>query len=80
MQDWWVRLRARALMRLMRRGYNEENHGDNGMLSVTCAWAVTHRIARGFAQCICDVCTYCWILVGAIAYQRMLLSPTFTEF
>ena len=27
-------------------GNNEENHGDNGMLSVTCGRAVTHTIAR----------------------------------
>ena len=47
MQDWWVRLRKRARVDAADApSYNEENHGDNGMLSVTCAWAVTHTIAR----------------------------------
>ena len=43
-----VRVDADAL------GDNEENHGDNGRLSVTCAQAVTHTIARdGIIQAFC---------------------------
>ena len=62
------------------RGYNEENHGDNGLLSVTCARGVTHRIARdGFLRKKC-VRVQLDTLVGTIAYQRGLISPTFTEF
>ena len=35
-------------------GNNEQNHGDNGSLSVTCAQAVTHTIARdGIVQAFC---------------------------
>ena len=66
MQDWWVRLRKRARVDAADApGYNEENHGDNGMLSVTCARAVTHTIARDgvLRNVYMCVCTY-WTLVS----------------
>ena len=60
MQDWSARLRKRARVDAAdARGYNEENHGDNGMLSVTCARAVTHTIARcGFLRNAPHTCVY----------------------
>ena len=55
-------------------GNNEENHGDNGKLSVTCARPVTHtrwRVARGdnnaeVAQCAANIR---WTSATMMAYQ-----------
>ena len=44
-------------------GNNEQNHGDNGRLSVTCAQAVTHTIARdGIIQAFCAIYCICTLL------------------
>ena len=52
-------------------GNNEENHGDNGKLSVTCARPVTHALARGdnnaeVAQCAANIR---WTSATMMAYQ-----------
>ena len=52
-------------------GNNEENHGDNGKLSVTCARPVTHALAREdnnaeVAQCAANIR---WTSATMMAYQ-----------